>query len=506
MKGTNLSLLIGIIILALLAVWVDLPTNPGIHVSLGPIRIDREIKVHQGLDLQGGMHVLLEADVPEDTDIDREEILTAKGIIEKRVSGLGVVEPRIQLQGARGILVELPKVEEPELAIELLHETGLLEFIDAGNMHLPAGMMVKTAFEEEGVPAIITPTVTITPAAAITITPTIAPTEVMTAGLPLTPTVEITATPSVTPTEPITSTPPATERVFATVMTSKHLEEARIGLNEYGGLDILFSFNEEGSKIFADFTSRNVNKYLAIAMDKEVISSPRISEPIPEGRGAQISTEKLFTPAEARKISIQLEYGALPVPFKVVEERAVGPTFGQDSIRKSARAGLIGFMVVLIFMLGCYRLPGLVADLALCIYVALVFALCKLIPITLTLSSLAGLFLSVVMALNAKTLILERMKEELRVGITPGRAVEVGFRRAWAAIRDSNIAMLIVSGILFWFSSNSGASMIESFALALAVGIAVNMFIAIAVTRTFLRFLFALAGPTLRKSKWLLGI
>jgi len=506
MKGTNLSLLIGIIILALLAVWVDLPTNPGIHLSLGPLRIDREIEVHQGLDLGGSMQVLLEADVPEDTEIGREEILAAKGIIEKRVSGLGVVEPRIQLQGTRGILVELPRVEDTELAIELLHETGLLEFIDAGSIHLPAGMMVKTAFEEEGVPAIITPTVTITPAAAITITPTIAPTEVMTAILPLTPTVEITATPLITPTEPITATPPATERVFRTVMTSRHLEEARIRPNEYGGLDILFSFTEEGSKIFADFTTRNVNKFLAIAMDKEVISSPSISEPIPEGGGAQISTEKLFTPAEAQKIAIQLKYGPLPLPFKVAEERAVGPTLGQDSIRKSARAGIIGFMAVLLFMLGCYRLPGIVADLTLCIYLALAFALCKLIPITLTLSSLAGLFLSVVMALNANTLVLERMREELRAGITPGRAVEAGFRRAWAAIRDSNIAMLIVSAILFWFSSNSGASMVKSFALALAIGIAVNMFTVVAVIRTLLRLLFALAGPMLRKSEWLLGV
>ena len=493
MKGMNLSLVMGIIILALLAVWVDLPTNPGIHISLGPIRIDRDIELQRGLDLGGGTQLLLEADLPKDTEIDREEILTAKGIIEKRVSSLGVVEPWVQLQGTRGLLVEVPWGKDQELAIELVRERGLLEFIDAGSIPLPAGMIVETAFEEAS-------TVTITPTAAITITPTIVPTEVITPGLPITPTAEIT------PTEPITVTSPAKERVFRTVMTSEHLAGARIGLNEYGGLDMVFSFTKEGGRIFADFTSRNVNKYLAIAMDKEIISCPRISEPIPEGGGARISTERLFTPAEARKVSIQLKYGALPLPFKVVEERAVGPTLGQGSIRRGARAGLIGFIALLLFILGCYRLPGLAADLALCIYLALVLALCKLIPITLSLSSLAGFFLSAVMALNANVLIFERVKEELRIGITPVMAVEVGFRRAWAPIRDSNIAMLIASSILLWFSPHPGGSMVRSFALALAIGVAVNMFTAIVVTRTFLRLLFALVGTTLQKRRWLLWI
>ncbi|HID87434.1 MAG TPA: protein translocase subunit SecD [Anaerolineae bacterium] len=452
MREREFALLVGILILTLAAIWVDLPNNPGLHISLGPIRMDREINLYQGLDLRGGTQVLLEADVSE--AVDREAMLAAKAIIERRVDSLGVMEPLIHLQGTRRISVELPEVEDLEVAVEAVSERGLLEFVDAGTTPLSAGTIITTTFEEEGVPAVITPTVTITPTLPIT------------------------------PTEP---TPAATERVFRTVMTNEHLQGTMIRQNEYGGLDILFGFTEEGGRIFADFTSQNVNEYLAIAMDKEIISSPVIREPMPAGGGVQISTEKRFTPAEARKMSIQLKHGALPLPLKVIEHRAVGPTLGQDSVRKSILAGGIGLALAALFLLITYRLPGLLALLALSMYTAIVFALFKLIPVVLTMSGMAGFLLSLGMAVDANLLIFERVKEALRVGKTLGAAVESGFARAWPSIRDPNVSTLIICAILFWLGSQFGASVVKGFALTLGIGVLVSMFTATVVTRTFLR-------------------
>lgn len=467
MREKDLATLVGILILTLAALWVDLPNNPGLHISLGPIKIDREINLRQGLALQGGTQVLLEADVPEGEAVDRETMLAAKTIIENRLDNLGVTEPLIRLQGTRRIAVELPEVEDSEVVVEALHERGLLEFVDAGNTPLSAGTIITTTFEEGAEPA-----VAITPTLAMTVTPEITPTE------------------AITPTLPITSTEPTpleTEKVYETVLTSDQLGGAMVGRNEYGGLDIYFSFTEEGSKIFADFTTQNVNKYLTIAVDKEVISSPIIRDPIPEGGGVQISTEKRFTPAEAQKTSIQLRYGALPIPLKVIENRAVGPTLGQDSVRKSILAGGIGLAIVALFLLITYRLPGLLAILALAIYTAVVFALFKLIPVVLTVPGVAGFLLSLGMAMDANILIFERMREELRAGKTLRAAVKDGFARAWSSIRDPNVFTLITCAILFGLGSQFEAGVVRGFALTLGIGVLVGIVTAIIVTRTFLR-------------------
>jgi protein-export membrane protein SecD len=184
----------------------------------------------------------------------------------------------------------------------------------------------------------------------------------------------------------------------------------------------------------------------------------------------------------------------------------VGPTLGQDSIQRSIRAGAIGLIVVLLFMITYYRLPGVLADLALIIYALLNLALYKLIPVTLTLPAITGFILSTGMAVDANILVFERMKEELRAGRSLRVAMEAGFSRAWTSIRDSNLSTLITCAILYWFGSNFGASIVKGFAITLALGVVINLFTAITVTRTFIRFVFDLAGESLRKTSWLLGI
>ena len=218
-------------------------------------------------------------------------------------------------------------------------------------------------------------------------------------------------------------------------------------------------------------------------LDKQVISSPRISTAIPDGKG-QISGN--FTSESANNLAVTLRYGRLSVPVEVVESRVVGPTLGSDSLTKSLRAGVIGFIIVALFMLIYYRVPGAIAVVAIAIYAALTFALFKLIPVTLTLPSIAGFLLSTGSALDANILIFERLKEELRNGRTLKQAIDLGWKRAWPSIRDSNIATIITSVILFWFGSTFGATLVKGFALTLALGVMVSLFTAVFVSRTFL--------------------
>jgi preprotein translocase subunit SecD len=478
LRERNVGLLIGVIILALAAIWVDLPTNPGLHIHLGPINFDRDIRVHQGLDLQGGMQVLLEADLPEGQELEAGAMDAAKVIVKNRVDALGVAEPLVQSQGERRIIVELPGVKDPQLAIATIRETGLLEFVDAGDTFLPPGTVVRTDFGG-----------------------TVAPTEEMTS------TSEITETTTVTPTVPAGPAPtPAPEQVFHAVLTGRDLNRGGLGIGRKettGELYIAFELTSEAAPKFADFTSRNVGKYLAIALDKKIISCPVINNAITKGKGV---IEGRFTLEEARSLLVQLQYGALPVPLRIETTRSVGPTLGQDSVQRSVRAGAIGLGIVLLFMLVYYRLPGFLADLALIIYALLNFALFKFIPVTLTLPGITGFLLSTGMAVDANILIFERMKEELRWGRSLSAAINAGFDRAWTSIRDSNLSTIITCIILYWFGSNFGASVVKGFAITLLIGVVISMFTAVTVTRTFIRFVFDVFGERLRDRKWLLGI
>jgi len=460
-RRRTLALLGLIIVLAATAVWIDLPGNPGIHIHLGPINLDRDIELRRGLDLQGGLQVLLEADLPPEETVDAGAMEATRAIIEQRVNGLGVSEPLIQLSGSKRIIVELPGIEDPERAIQTFGETGLLEFIDAGSSFLPAGTVVTTT-EQIAPTTPISPTVTVTPITEM-------------------------ETPSPEPTLP--SGPE--EPVYQTILTGRHLTGANMGFGELGLMEIHFQLNDEGAALFEQYSSTHVGQQMCIVLDKEIVSCARIIERIPGG-SVSITREGGFSQEEAESIVIRLRYGALPIPLRVETNRTVGPTLGEDSLQKSLVAGAIGLSTVTLFMLLYYRFPGVLADLALLIYASVVLALFKSIPVVLTLPGIAGFILSVGMAVDANILIFERMKEELRAGKGLRLAVEQGFSRAWPSIRDSNFSTLITCAILFWFGTYFGASVVKGFALTLGIGVVVSMFTAIVVTRTFLRLIIDL--------------
>ncbi len=229
-----------------------------------------------------------------------------------------------------------------------------------------------------------------------------------------------------------------------------------------------------------------------------MISAPTIQGAIPNGQG--VITGK-FTADEANNLAVQLRYGSLPIPLKVIEIRTVGPTLGQESLQASLRAGAIGFMIVILFMLLYYRLPGLVADVAIIIYALITFAIFRYIPVTLTLPGIAGFLLSTGSALDANILIFERMKEELRAGKTLRQSIDLGWKRAWPSIRDSNIATIITCTILFWFGSTYGATIVKGFSITLLLGVIVSLFSAIVVTRALMELVVS-QFKSKNLSKW----
>jgi len=562
MRQKDYILLATIVLVALLAVWVDWADNPGIHFEIGDLKVHRDIRVLLGLDLGGGTEVVLEAievagEITQTTIAPgrlacppflagmlgpllpagtQDTLGVAQSIIERRVDALGVTEPRIHRVGEKRILVELPGIQDPALAVRTIRETGFMEFIDAGSLPIPVGTVVVTSLggsrELTGTaPLTTTPTVAPTAVVTPTVPPTVSVAPTATATVPPTVSVTPTVTPTVIPTVVVTPTPPPVTletptpipgtvptttapvttpvKVYQTIMTGRDLKAAYPVIDQNPSSDyyqkpvISLEFTEEGGKKFAAYTSANVGKYLAIVIDKRVISSPVINEPIPGGR-ATISGR--FTFDEARSLAAQLQYGALPIPFRVISERVVDPILGQDSIQKSILAGLVGVFMVLLFMAVYYRVPGLVADIALIIFALATFALFKLIPVALTLPGIAGFLISTGMAVDANILIFERMKEELRAGRTLGAAIEAGFDRAWTSIRDSNISTLITCAILFWFGSTLGAGAVMGFAVTLFLGVVVSMFTAITVTHILLRVLFFVARDFLQGRPRLLGI
>jgi protein-export membrane protein SecD len=288
--------------------------------------------------------------------------------------------------------------------------------------------------------------------------------------------------------------PPADEWKY-TGLTGKQLTRAQVQFDpNTNAPEVGLEFNDEGKKLFGEITERNVGKNVAIFLDSQPISIPRVQEPIKEGK-AVISGS--FTIPEAKLLAQRLNAGALPVPINLISQETVGAALGQESVTKSLMAGLIGFLAVVIFMILYYRLPGLLSAIALIFYAAIVLAVFKLIPVTLTLAGIAGFVLSVGMAVDANVLIFERMKEELKWGKPLGSAIDEGFKRAWPSIRDGNFTTLISCFVLFWFST----SMIKGFALTLSVGVILSMLSALIVTKTFLK----LIAPWFHGT-WLFGV
>ena len=382
-----------------------------------------------GLDLRGGIHMVYQADLSSvEPGGESEAINGAIAVIERRINILGVTEPIIQKQGADRIMVELPGISEAEKAKRLIGQTALLEFRER-------------IINEDG--------------------------EVK----------WVAATAVVSGQE-------------KELNSSYFKENTYIATDDFGRVLLIFEWNKEGSRLSGEITGRLIGEPLGIFLsgepllgDDEKPIAPIIRSKITE-RG-QIEGLSLN---EATDLSQLLNAGRIPVPLTPIYDQTVSPILGADFIDMSIKAGIIGIILVMLFMIVYYRLSGVLASLALIFYGALVLALFKLIPVTLTLAGLGGFILSVGMAVDANVLIFERMKEEIRTGRTLGAAIEAGFNRAWMAIRDSNVTTFIVCGILYWIGNIlvAGAP-VKGFAVTLFLGVAVSMFTAIVVTRTLLR-------------------
>lgn len=431
MRNRN-NWLILIVILVAFSLWIDLSKNIAIINPFNdkPI-VERNVDVKLGLDLRGGLQALLEADVPADAVITAEELTNAKNILQNRANALGVSEITMQTAGDRRIVAEFPGVTNPEEVVATLKQTALLEFVDMGSTPVAVGSLIQTDFGVEN-PAATTET---------------------------------------------------GETIYHTVITGAGLETASVTRSQAGAYEISFILKSDSTNIFAEYTTANRGKYLAIVLDKQVVSAPTINDPITDGQGVITGN---FTQETAQTLAVQLRSGALPIPIKVVESRTIGATLGEESIRKSVLAGLIGLSVVILFMAFNYQLPGLIADMALICYALFSLMLFKLIPVTLTLPGIAGFILSVGMAVDANVLIFERLKEELRAGRNIRQAIDLAWSRAWPSIRDSNTSTLITCVILFLFGNTFGASMVKGFSVTLALGVGISLFTAIIVTRTFL--------------------
>jgi preprotein translocase subunit SecD len=462
-------MLVFIIVLALFAGWVALP---GDGFDIRGFRATHPVR--EGLDLQGGLQVVLQAEPVAGQTLDSGALEGTRQTIERRVNSLGVSEPLIQTRGDNQIIVELPGVDDPEQAVEVLQETALLEIIDPQGQFLPPGTIVNT---------------TLGPADQNLDSGAVASPEATLSGTP------VSGTPVAGLTEP-------TGPVYETIISGDDLRDAYVTTGNTGlGRVVGFELQGDASTKFFTYTSSHLGQPMSIVIDKTVISSPRINGAI-SGQGIIEGVE----PDEVNDLVIQLKAGTLSVPLEIVQSRTVGPTLGQDSIDHSLLAGAIGLSIVGLFMILFYRMPGVVSVIALLIYTAVVFAIFKILPVTLTLAGIAGFILSIGMAVDANVLIFSRVKEELHLGRPLSQAIELGFNHAWPSIRDSNITTIITTLILYLFGSYTGTSIITGFALTLLIGVLVSMFTAITVTRTLLRVLVATglsgdrwwfgAGPT----------
>lgn len=457
MRNREIISLLFVILITALALWIDFAPN---NNWLG-----RDVALRLGLDLQGGTQVLLRA---EGANIDKDIMQTARGVIERRVNGLGVSESVVQLSGADRIIVELPGVKDPQQAVETLRGTGRLEFIDTKGQSLNPGTIVRTSGNPSPAALLATPAGT-TPIAG-----TPAP------GTPVVPT-SVPVQPTIDPNMPI----------YESITDGRDLDTSQVQPRFGGSQNITnqyavsFAFTGQSASRLETFTSQNIQKPMCIVLDNVVFSCPVVQAALIGGSG-EITTQ---TRTDAERIYNQLKYGALPIGLQVESSRTVTASLGQNSVDASLRAGIIGITVVALFMILYYRLPGVLATVALLIYTAISFAIYKLIPITLTLPGIAGFILSIGLAVDANVLIFARLKEELRRGKTLRTAIEAGFDEAWPAIRDSSISTLITSFILFLFGNSFGVSLIIGFALTLGLGILLSLFTAVLVTRTFLRLI-----------------
>ncbi len=434
MKPNRILLLI-ITLLAILALAIDIPTFPvninvgkfhyngkighlNINLNLGGAKIQKNFNTVLGLDLKGGSEIVLQADMSKIAPSDRAQALD---------SARSVIENRINLYG----------ISEPTIYTEV---TGniykiIVDLAGVKDLNQAKSLIGQTAKLE-----------------FYTLRP----------GL---------------------SSPTTASDLISAGITGADLTGATITYQQNSTTpSIQLLFKSEGLTKFSNIAKANVNRPVYIVLDGQVISNPVINSDLAGGVVSNPVIEGNFTLDQAKQIVTQLDAGALPVPVSIIQESTVSATLGESSVKASLIAGLIGILIVLLFMLWNYRILGIFADLALLIYALIAFAVFKTIPITLTLAGIAGFILSIGMAVDANILIFERTKEELRKGKNIRPAIDLGFKRAWPSIRDSNISSLITTAILYAF----GTSVIRGFALTLAIGVLVSMFTAVVVTRTIL--------------------
>jgi protein-export membrane protein SecD len=409
-----------------------------------------------GLDLQGGSHLVYEADLSKiESDGQGEAMEGLRDVIERRVNLFGVGEPVVRVQeqdNSQRLVVELPGIQDVQEAINAIGKTPYLEF-------------KKERPEEER--------------------------EAMLAELE-----ELEATATEEAQARIEEILEENPYFIPTSLTGQYLSKAEVQFDQTTfEPEVILEFNNEGKELFKEITSNNINKRLAIYIDGIAISAPVVQEAIPNGV-ARITGQ--FGIEEAKELARNLNAGALPVPIELISQKTVGPTLGKISLEQSLKAGFLGFVLIIIFMILFYRLSGLLASLALVIYLAILLSLFKLIPVTLTLAGIGGVILSLGMAVDANVLIFERIKEELRGERSFQSALKIGFNRAWPSIRDSNLTTIIVAFIMFFF----GTSFIKGFALTLSLGIVISMFSAMFITRSFMSMF---VGTKLEKIKWIWG-
>lgn len=462
-KRKTLIIILSIFILALAAGFLDYPEyfNQGVdYINSKNLKIaswqitlphfsEKSFKL--GLDLQGGSHLIYEADLSQIEDADKADSMVGlRDVIERRVNLFGVAEPVVQVENER-LIVDLAGIKDVSQAIQMIGQTPYLEFREPRPqdqiqqiLDMQKQLQGKTLKEIQEVPNW-----------------------------------EIALEdPYFVPTQ----------------LTGKYLKKAQLGFEQNTSKPlVLIEFNDEGAKLFEQLTTNNIGKQLAIYIDNELISAPVVQEAISGGK-AQITGQ--FALDKAKELARNLNAGALPVPITLISQQTVGPTLGKVSIDQSLKAGILGFLAIIIFMVIFYRFPGVLASIALVFYVAFVLAIFKLIPVTLTLSGIAGFVLSIGMAVDANILIFSRMREELKEGNSFSVSVENGFKRAWPSIRDSNLNSLIVCAILFTFAT----SFIKGFALTLSLGIIVSIISAVFITRLLLRLF---VGTKLENLKWL---
>lgn len=484
---------ITIVLLTGFCLWVALPDTTGFQIDTnndGDPDISLNVQQSLGLDLVGGLRVLLQSQLPAGS-FTEEDLRGAANNVSRRVNALGVGEATVQVQGSNRILVELPGVKDPQQAIDTIQQTALLEFVDFGGLRAQADRFIGRRILTTEQVLLEQERQSIQPAAdsIAAATPEL--------GQPSPATDNETGQPE---DQPLLN--PATNAPFQTVMTGAGLRAAAARLDPQGRWEIQFELTPEGGTVFGPFTGSRIGEPMAIVLDGVVLSAPIIQAQL--DTGGVITGQ--FSEQEAKTLALQLRSGALPIPLTVISSETVGATLGQESVNLSIRAGVIGVIIILAFMLLNYRVPGIAASLALLVFILLNLAVFKLIPVTLTLPAIVGFLISIGSAVDGNILIFERMREELRAGKPVDKAVEEGFSRAWNSIRDSNLSTILISSVLFLFGQTPGASIVSGFAVTLSLGLILNLFTAIIVTRTFLHMLLIFLYQPVSTQKWLLGI